>query len=199
MSQEFNEPTDVDNSDESMQESDPSGQSEADKFNGDYDKLSESYKNLEQKLGSNASDVQKMREEMDNLREIAQTAQQAAEALAARDGISKEEALKILKKESDEMLQKHAPEQAQREVDSKLKAMENKFQEMELLQKYPEANGYLDLVRDLAKSTGKPMNEIYEKRVMNLVPTDNSVQKQTNLINQVIVMPTETLLQTHVN
>lgn len=166
--EELNEPTPVDNS-ESTQGTDPNGQSETeDKFGGDYDKLRKSYSELESMQGRSASDMAALREEMTSLRETAQTAQEAADALAARDGISKADALKTIREESTQMLEKYAPQAAQQKATEKITQVEQKLQKMELLNAYPDAKEHMELVRDLSASTGKPMKEVYESRIMSL-------------------------------
>lgn len=172
------ESTDSDPSDISSEDM-SSGQSGSDKFGGDYQKLLRSYQSLESKLGSHGHELGELRQQLESVSSKAQIAHRAAEALAARDGISVEDALDRISREAETLRGKYGQKIEEQKVNEDIKELRLKLERQELLAEYPESKSVLDTVLDVAKATGRSPKDIYEKRFKNLVAQLSVAQKQT--------------------
>lgn len=190
MEKELDESAKAGNSDESNATDPNKGQSKAeDKFGGDYEKLKTSYTELERKLSKDSEEVKErlasLEEELEETRSRASVADKAAEAYAAKAGISVEEAMKRIERESEELHSQYAPKITEQKENKKLMELEAKIEKRDLLDEFPEAKSVVDLVADVAKAKGKSMREVYESRFKatveaTIAPKDKS-QSNTSM------------------
>ncbi len=137
------------------------------------DDVFKSYKELESKMGENAAKNK-------DLEELASLAEESAEALAASRNITVSEARALLREESRNLLKKHAPEREKVRETDRYVDLQLKVDKRDLLDSAPEAKAVIDAAIAMAKATGKPLAEIYDRHFkamaekLNKGPMDDS-------------------------
>lgn len=165
-----------DNSSEGDAEGAPKGElwKQDPRFKGKTpDDVYKSYNELESKLGESAA---KKKE----LEELASLAEESAEALAASRNITIPEARALLREESRNLLKKHAPEREKAKESDRYVDLQLKVDKRDLLDQAPEAKVVIDAAIAMARATGRPLQEVYERHFkgmvdkLNKAPVDES-------------------------
>lgn len=137
------------------------------------DDVYKSYREAESKMGEDAAKKK-------DLEERASLAEEAAEALAASRNITLPEARALLREESRNMLKKHAPEREKVRESDRMNDLQIKVDKRDLLDSAPEAKAVIDAAIAMARATGRPLQEVYDRHFkamaekLNKVPVDNA-------------------------
>jgi len=173
MTEELNESTEVGNSEESVSnnEADPavsageSGFDVGDERFKTKEQLYKSYRDLESKVGD-YSKVKSRAEQWDA----------AVKALAVDKDISEARAEELLAEESDKLLGKNSEKIQSREENSRIADLELQIAKRDFLDDNPEAKDVLPKVMELARATGKSIQNVYEDNFKDLISNMSTTQ-----------------------